>query len=84
MGDWTPIVPDRPTVELVLLQTSPTCVSYRLVDDQGQVVWSNRVAPTPSGDMGALTRMREWARRNGYRVVGPRKHGAAQAQAPEG
>ena len=62
---------DQPTAELVIVQTSTTCVSYRLVAN-GRVVWSNRAAPGPEDELAALDRMAAWAKRHGYRVLGPR------------
>ena len=41
------------TAALVIVQTSPECLSYRLVDSAGRVLWSNRVYDCPEGDAGA-------------------------------
>ncbi len=59
---------DQPTVELVIVHTSPTCVSYRLLA-AGRTVWSNRVSPTAEADRGARERLAAWATEHGYRVV---------------
>jgi hypothetical protein len=53
---------------LEIVQTSPQCLSYRLLAG-GRVVWSNRVYNRPEGDAGARRRMAAWAWRNVYRVV---------------
>ncbi len=58
------------TAELVIVHTSPTCVSYRLLAD-GRTVWSNRVSPTTEADRGARERMAAWATQHEYRVVEP-------------
>ncbi len=54
---------------LAMVQTSEECISYRLHDATGRVVWSNRVYPVPAGHAGARKRMAEWAVANGYRIV---------------
>ena len=54
--------------ELVIVQTTPDCVSYRLIAG-GRVVWSNRVYPRPEGHQGARERLAAWALQHGYRVV---------------
>ena len=61
-------VPEPRTAELIIVETSPGHLSYRLMD-QGRVVWSNRPYPTPAGDAGARGRMAAWAAEHGYRVV---------------
>ncbi len=66
-------MPQR-TATLEIVQTSPQCVSYRLVVD-GRIVWSNRVYPVPEGNAGARRRLAQWADAHGYRVIEP-----AQAQ----
>ncbi len=70
---------EQPTAELVIVQTSANCVSYRLLV-VGRIVWSNRVYPRPVDDMAALERMTGWAKQHGFRVVGPRqpRRGAAR------
>ncbi len=58
---------------LVIVQTSPACLSYRLVDAGGTVIWLNRVfASGPhaaASDAGARERMAAWARRHGWKVI---------------
>ena len=54
---------------LAIVQTSDACISYRLHDATGRVVWSNRVYPVPAGHAGARQRMAAWAVANGYRIV---------------
>ena len=56
------------TAQLVIVQTSAGCLSYRLMV-AGQVVWSNRVHNRPEGDAGARSRLEAWASAHGYRVV---------------
>ena len=58
------------TAELVIVHTSPTCRSYRLLA-AGRTVWSNRVSPTAEADRGARERLAAWATQHGYRVVEP-------------
>ena len=62
---------DQPTVELVIVQTSPTCRSYRLLVE-GRTVWSNRVSPTAEADQGTRERLAAWATEHGYQIVEPR------------
>ena len=62
---------------LAIVQTSDACISYRLHDATGRIVWSNRVYPVPAGHEGARKRMAEWAVANGYRIV-KRKGGEAE------
>ncbi len=54
---------------LAIVQTSDACISYRLHDASGRIVWSNRVYPVPAGHAGARRRMAAWAVANGYRIV---------------
>ena len=54
---------------LAIVQTSDACISYRLHDATGRIVWSNRVYPVPAGHAGARKRMAEWAVQHGYRIV---------------
>ena len=56
------------TTQLVIVQTSPDCLSYRLMAG-GRVVWSNRVHNRPEGDAGARRRLEAWAAQHGCRVV---------------
>ena len=67
------------TATLAIVQTSPECVSYRLQDAAGRMVWSNRVSPVPAGHEGARKRMAAWAVANGYRVVESKGGEAVQA-----
>ena len=57
------------TATLAIVQTSDACISYRLHDATGRIVWSNRVYPVPAGHAGARKRMATWAVANGYRIV---------------
>ncbi len=57
------------TATLEIVQTSDACISYRLQDAAGRIVWSNRVSPVPAGHEGARKRMAQWAVTNGYRIV---------------
>ena len=57
------------TATLAIVQTSDACISYRLRDATGRIVWSNRVYPVPAGHEGARKRMAAWAVANGYRIV---------------
>ena len=57
------------TATLAIVQTSDECISYRLHDESGRIVWSNRVYPRPAGHAGARKRMAEWALKHGYRMV---------------
>ena len=65
------------TATLAIVQTSDTCISYRLQDATGRVVWSNRVSPVPAGHEGARKHIAGWALANGYRIV-QRKGGEAE------
>ncbi len=65
-----------PFAQLVAVQTSPGCVSYRLLvrDPESltappRVVWSNRVYDCPEGHAGAQARARAGALKHGYRIV---------------
>ena len=69
---------------LQIIQTSDACISYRLHDANGRVVWSNRVSPVPAGHAGARKRMAEWALRNGYRVMEAKGGEAVQARRVRG
>ena len=54
---------------LIIVNTSPGCLSYRLMA-AGRVVWSNRVYNNrPEGEAGARKRMAAWAAAHGYTVV---------------
>ncbi len=68
-----------PIAELVTVQTSPGCVSYRLIV-AGRTVWSNRAfADVPESHAGCRARAHAWALKAGYRIVegkeGQRKRG---------
>lgn len=64
-------------VELVTVQTSAACVSYRLeVADSDsltaprQIVWSNRAfADVPASHAACRARARAWALQEGHRIV---------------
>ena len=56
------------TAVLTIVETSPQCLSYRLMAG-GRVVWSNRVYNRPEGDAGTRKRMAVWAAAHGYTVV---------------
>ncbi len=66
-----------PIAELVTVQTSPACVSYRLEVADGdnltaprRVVWSNRAfADVPESHAACRARAKAWALRQGYKVV---------------
>jgi hypothetical protein len=57
------------TAELHITQTSPTCTRYTLVDQAGEVVWSNRIVPCPEGHAGARARMASWALKHKVTVL---------------
>jgi len=47
--------------QLTIVQTSPTCVAYRLAEpDTGKIIWRNRIDPSDSGHAGARERMAAW------------------------
>ena len=54
---------------LTIVITSPGCASYRLLDADGRIVWSNRVYNIPEGHAGARQRLAAWALKHGFRVV---------------
>ncbi len=66
-----------PIAELVAIQTSPGCVSYRLLvrDTESltvpaRVVWSNRAfADVPESQAACRARAPAWALKEGYRIV---------------
>ena len=66
-----------PIAELVTVQTSPGCVSYRLLVRDAEsltaaprVVWCNRAfADMPESHAGCRARAQAWALKNGYRIV---------------
>ncbi len=66
-----------PIAELVAIQTSPDCVSYRLLvrDAESltappQVVWMNRAfADIAESHAGCRARAHAWALKAGYRIV---------------
>ncbi len=60
---------EGPIATLAIIQTSDACISYRLHDAAGRIVWSNRVSPVPAGHEGARRRMAAWAVAHGYRIV---------------
>jgi hypothetical protein len=73
-----------PIAELVAVQTSPGCVSYRLLvvrDAESltaptRLVWSSRAfADVPESHAGCRARARAFALKAGYRIV-ERKEGA--------
>jgi hypothetical protein len=59
-----------PTAHLLIITTSPGCVSYRLIVDE-RPVWTTRAYPTAAGDAEARERMARWATAHAYRVVDP-------------
>ena len=66
-----------PIAELVAVQTSPGCVSYRLLVRDAEsltaaprVVWMNRAfADIPESHAGCRARAHAWALKAGYRIV---------------
>jgi hypothetical protein len=70
-------VPQPPFAELVAVQTSPDCVSYRLLVRNAEsltapprVVWMNRAfADIPERHAGCRARAQAWALKAGYRIV---------------
>jgi hypothetical protein len=60
------------TAYLAIVQTSPSCVAYRLLDPEtGKVIWRNRVDPSDEGHAGARDRMAAWAVAHQVEVVEP-------------
>ncbi|HSH80276.1 MAG TPA: hypothetical protein VLA19_17250 [Herpetosiphonaceae bacterium] len=61
------------TALLTIVQTSPGCISYRLIpvdDPKRKPVWATRsFAGDPRSAAGARSRMMLWARRNNVQVV---------------
>ncbi len=70
-------MPQPSIAELVTVQTSPDCVSYRLLVRDAEsltapprVVWRNRAfADIPESHAGWRARARAWALKHGYRIV---------------
>ena len=66
-----------PIAELVAVQTSPGCVSYRLLvrdpeslTPPARVVWRNRAfADIPESHAGCAARAQSWALKHGYRIA---------------
>lgn len=56
------------TASLLITQTSPGCVRYRLVDSAGTVLWQNRVEASDRGHEGARSRLAAWALAHGVTV----------------
>lgn len=62
------------TAHLTIVQTSPTCVAYRLYDPEtGKIIWRNRVDPSDEGHAGARSRMVAWAVVHQVVVVEPQQ-----------
>ena len=58
-----------PVAELVTKQTSPGCVSYRLVVD-GRIVWRNRAfANVAESHAGCRARAQAWAIEHGFKLI---------------
>ncbi len=62
-----PVKP-RTVATLMIVRTSPNCISFRLVA-AGRIVYRNRVQDRPEGHQGARTRLTAWATAHGYRIV---------------
>ncbi len=70
-------MPQPPIAELATVQTSPGCVSYRLLvrDPESlaappRIVWRNRAfADIPESHAGCKGRAYAWALKHGYRIV---------------
>jgi len=69
---------------LSIVQTSPACVRYQLLDAAGKRLWSNRVVPCPEGHAGARERMAAWALRHGVSVQVERRQPADLVTADRG
>ncbi len=69
-------IPQPPIAELVTVQTSPGCVSYRLLVRDAEslmaprIVWSNRAfADIPESHAGGRGRAYAFALKEGYRII---------------
>ena len=66
-------MPPQPIAELVTKQTSPGCISYRLVVD-GRIAWRNRAfADVAASHAGCRARARAWALKHEYWIVEARQ-----------
>ena len=58
-----------PVAELITKQTSPGCISYRLVVD-GRIVWRNRAfADVAASHAGCRARAKAWAIEHGFKLI---------------
>ena len=75
-------MPQPPIAELVAVQTSPGCVSYRLLVCDAEsltaapkVVWMNRAfADVPASQAACRARAQAWALKHGYQIVESKEH----------
>lgn len=56
------------TLTLEIVQTSPMCLRFRLLDTKGSWYWQNRVENSERGEAGARSRMQAWAEQHGYQI----------------
>ena len=64
------------TAQLVIVQTSPACLSYRLIV-AGRVVFLTRAfSELEQSRQGARARCERWAARHGYTVVADAREAA--------